>query len=322
MALSTHFIYFCRPLNYHMQIHPNIRTEYGRLRSVMVGIARTMGPQPALADCYDARSRESVALDTYPEAEDCMVQMSFLVEKLESLGVEVFRPEVLDSTNQVFTRDIGFVIDDQFILPNVIEDRAREVKAMDSLLGRIPSSNIIMMPSDCHAEGGDVIVHEPYVFVGVSNEKTFDKYTTARTNTAGFEYLQDEFPGFEFKGFELLKSDEDPRKGSLHLDCAFQPLGDALLLAPHLFKNAADVVWIESYFGKENIFYCNEDEAYDLHTNVFSVGSKEVLISASADRLKNWLEKRDFTVHSILYDEVVKMGGLLRCSTMPLEREE
>lgn len=305
-----------------MQIHPNIKTEYGRLRSVMVGIARKMGPKPAIEDCYDARSRESVELGTYPEVEDCMVQMTTLVEKLESLDIKVLRPEILESTNQVFTRDIGFVIDDQFILPNVIKDRADELHAIGYLVDSIPSSNIIMMPRGCFAEGGDVIVHEPFVFVGVSDDLTYEKFTTARTNEAGFEYLQDEFPGYDFKGFELLKSDVDPRKGSLHLDCAFQPLGDALLLAPHLFKHEQDVTWIESHFGTDNIFSCTEDEAYDLHTNVFSVGPKEVLISASADRLKNWLEKRDYTVHSIIYDEVVKMGGLLRCSTMPLEREE
>lgn len=305
-----------------MQIHPNIKTEYGRLRSVMVGIARKMGPKPAIEDCYDARSRESVALRTYPEVEDCMVQMTTLVEKLESLEITVLRPKMLEGTNQVFTRDIGFVIDDQFILPNVIEDRADELHAIDHLVDSIPSSNIIMMPSGCFAEGGDVIVHEPFVFVGVSDDETYEKYTTARTNEAGFEYLQDEFPGFDFKGLELLKSDVDPRKGSLHLDCAFQPLGESLLLAPQLFKHEKDVAWIESQFGKENIFYCTEDEAYNLHTNVFSIGPKEVLISASAVRLKNWLEKRGYTVHAITYDEVVKMGGLLRCSTMPLEREE
>ena len=288
----------------------------------MVGIARRMGPKPAIEDCYDARSRESVELGTYPEVEDCMLQLNSLVEKLESVGVEVLRPDVLDATNQVFTRDIGFVIEDQFILPNVIEDRASEAKAINALLDRIPSSNIIMMPSGCYAEGGDVIVHEPFVFVGVSNEVTFNKYKTARTNKAGLDYLQDEFPAYDFKGFELLKSDVDPRKGSLHLDCAFQPLGDALLLAPDLFKNAADVMWIESHFGTDNIFYCTDDEAYDLHTNVFSIGPKEVLISAAAGRLKNWLEERSYTVHTIIYDEIVKIGGLLRCSTMPLEREE
>lgn len=288
----------------------------------MVGIARKMGPKPAIENCYDARSRESVELGTYPEMEDCMVQLNSLVEKLESLGVEVLRPDVLDATNQVFTRDIGFVIDDQFILPNVIEDRASEAKAINALLDRIPSSNIIMMPSGCYAEGGDVIVHERFVFVGVSNDATFKKYKTARTNEAGLDYLQDEFPAYDFKGFELLKSDVDPRKGSLHLDCAFQPLGDALLLTPRLFKNQEDVVWIESHFGTDNIFYCTDDEAYDLHTNVFSIGPKEVLISAAAGRLKNWLEERSYTVHTITYDEIVKMGGLLRCSTMPLEREE
>ena len=281
-----------------------------------------MGPKPAVQDCYDARSRESVELGTYPEVEDCMLQMATLVEKLESLEISVLRPKTLEATNQVFTRDIGFVIDDQFILPNVIEDRAEELHAIDHLVDSIPSSNIIMMPSGCFAEGGDVIVHEPFVFVGVSDDETYEKYTTARTNEAGFEYLQDEFPGFDFKGFELLKSDVDPRKGSLHLDCAFQPLGESLLLAPQLFKHEEDVAWIESQFGKENIFYCTEDEAYDLHTNVFSIGPKEVLISASAVRLKNWLEERGYTVHAIPYDEVVKMGGLLRCSTMPLEREE
>ena len=305
-----------------MQIHPNIKSEHGRLRSVMVGTARKMGLKPTIENCYDARSRESVVLETYPEMEDCMEELKLLVEKLDSLGVEVLRPDVLDTTNQVFTRDIGFVINDQFILPNVIEDRADELKAIDKLLGRISSANIIMMPSGCYAEGGDVIVHEPFVFIGVSNEQAFDKYTTARTNTAGFEYLQDEFPGFDFKGFELLKSDVDPRKGSLHLDCAFQPLGDAVLLAPQFFKQTTDVAWIESHFGKENIFYCNEEEAYGLHTNVLSVGPKEVLISASALRLKNWLEERGYTVHAITYNEIVKMGGLLRCSTMPLEREE
>ena len=305
-----------------MHIHPNIKTEYGRLRSVMVGIARKMGPKPTIEECYDARSRESVQLGTYPEVEDCMAQMTILVEKLESLDITVLRPKILDDTNQVFKRNIGFVIEDQFVLPNVIEDRSEELQAIDHLVDSIPSSNIIMMPSGCFAEGGDVIVHEPFVFVGVSNNETYETFSTARTNEAGFEYLQDEFPGFDFKGFELLKNDVDPRKGSLHLDCAFQPLGDALLLAPHLFKYKEDVAWIESQFGADNIFHCTEDEAYDLHTNVFSVGPKEVLISASAVRLKNWLEERNYIVHTITYDEVVKMGGLLRCSTMPLAREE
>ena len=321
MALSTHLIYFCGPLTHHMQIHPKIKSEYGRLQTVMVGIARDMGQKPSLHDCYDARSRESVVLGTFPAVEDCILQVTTLVEKLESLGIEVLRPAVLEKTNQIFTRDIGFVIEDQFILPNIIEDRKEELGAIESLLNAIPSSNIIMLPSDCYAEGGDVIIHEPYVFVGGSSDETFENFQTARTNTNGFEYLQDEFPALEFKSFELFKDDTDPLKGSLHLDCAFQPLGDALLLAPHLFKNPADITWIENYFGRDNIFRCTQEEAYQLHTNVFSIAPKEVLVSAAAIRLQDWLRDRGYTVHAVAYDQVVKMGGLLRCSTMPLIRE-
>jgi N-dimethylarginine dimethylaminohydrolase len=303
-----------------MQIQPEIHNEYGRLRSVVVGVARRMGGIPTLEECYDARSYETVQLGSYPNEEACKAQMKGLIEVLEGLGVEVMRPEVIAGVNQVFARDIGFVIEDQYIIPNIIEDRAEERDAMGSVEARIPSANIIMMPSGCHAEGGDVLVHNDYIFVGVSNDDDFNAYKTARTNYAGYEYLMDEFPAKEFKSFELLKNDQDPRSGSLHLDCAFQPVGGGALLAPHLFKNAADVKWIENHFGTSNIFYCDEDEAYDLTTNVFSVSADEIIVPMSAKRLTGWLEERGFTVHAIAYNEIVKMGGLLRCSTMPIQR--
>lgn len=303
-----------------MQIQPEIHNEYGRLRSVVVGVARRMGGIPTLDECYDARSYETVRLGNYPNEEACMAQMKGLIEVLEGLGVEVMRPEVIIGLNQVFARDIGFVIEDQYIIPNIIEDRSQERDAMVNIEARIPSANIIMMPSGCYAEGGDVIVHNDYIFVGVSNDDDFQRFKTARTNYAGFEYLMDEFPAKEFKAFELLKNDLDSRSGSLHLDCAFQPIGGGALLASHLFKNAADVKWIEDHFGTSNIFYCDEHEAYDLTTNVFSIGLNEIIVPSSGKRLTLWLEQRGFTVHAIAYDEIVKMGGLLRCSTMPIQR--
>ena len=62
-----------------MQIQPEIHNEYGRLLSVVVGVARRMGGAPELEDCYDARSYESVLLKNYPSEEDCMVQMKGLI---------------------------------------------------------------------------------------------------------------------------------------------------------------------------------------------------------------------------------------------------
>jgi N-dimethylarginine dimethylaminohydrolase len=114
-----------------------------------------------------------VKLGVFPEEKDCMLQLKGLIEILESNGVKVLRPSLIHSLNQVFARDIAFVIEDQYIIPNVIADRSEERGAMAEIEETIPSGNIIMMPSGCYAEGGDVIVDNDYVLVGVSDDHTF-----------------------------------------------------------------------------------------------------------------------------------------------------
>ena len=304
-----------------MQILPEIQNEYGRLDTVVVGLATEMGGVPELEECYDARSYESVKMGVFPEEKDCTDQLKGLIEILESNGVKVLRPSLIYSLNQVFARDIAFVIEDQYIMPNVIADRAQERDAMAEIEKIIPSWNIIMMPSGCYAEGGDVIVDNDYVLVGVSDDHTFENYKTARTNYRGMDYLADEFPAKEFKGFELHKDDHDPLKGSLHLDCAFQPIGGGgALIAPHLFKNESDVQWLIERYGEMNVYSCSPEEAYSLGTNVFSFSPKDVIVSAKCGAMQGWLKERGLNVHSVVYDEIVKMGGLLRCTTMPLKR--
>lgn len=303
-----------------MQILPEIQNEYGRLDTVVVGLAMRMGGVPKLEECYDARSFEAVKLGVFPEEKDCMLQLKGLIAILESNGVKVLRPSLIHSLNQVFARDIAFVIEDQYIIPNVIADRSEERGAMAEIEETIPSGNIIMMPSGCYAEGGDIIVDNDYVLVGVSDDHTFEKYKTARTNYRGMDYLADEFPAKEFKGFELHKDDHDPLKGSLHLDCAFQPIGGGALIAPHLFKNESDVQWLVERYGTSNVYRCTPEEAYFLATNVFSFSPKDVIVSAKCAAMQGWLKERGLNVHSVVYDEIVKMGGLLRCTTMPLKR--
>lgn len=304
-----------------MQIVPNVHDEFSSLEIVVVGRADQMGVAPEPSDCIDARSYESSLNGIYPSDDACRSQINAFASLLEGQGVQVLRPTALSGLNQIFSRDIAFVIEDQIILPNVLEDREAEQKAYSHIFDCIPSTHIIMMPSGCYAEGGDVILHNDYVFVGVSDDATFEKYTTARTNYAGFEYLQDEFPAKEFKAFELKKHDTDPHQGSLHLDCAMQPIGGGLLICPHLFEKSDDVKFLFDFFGSENVFECEGEEGYDLLTNVFSISPNCVILPEHTPRLKNWLEARGVEVLTVQYDEIVKMGGLLRCSTMPLKRK-
>jgi N-dimethylarginine dimethylaminohydrolase len=73
-------------------------------------------------------------------------------------------------------------------------------------------------------------------------------------------------------------------------------------------------------FLKENIIRINADEMYHMNSNLFSI-SEDVIVSQPNFRVLNEkLRKQGLTVEEVPYSEVSKMGGLFRCSTMPLKR--
>ena len=47
---------------------------------------------------------------------------------LEKHEIEVIRPENIDGLNQIYARDIAFVIENKLLIPNIIEDRSEELK--------------------------------------------------------------------------------------------------------------------------------------------------------------------------------------------------
>ena len=51
---------------------------------------------------------------------------------------------------------------------------------------------------------------------------------------------------------------------------------------------------------------------------MFSISKNIIISDPRFIRLNEWLEKNDFTVEKVAYKEISKMGGLFRCSTLPL----
>ncbi len=300
----------------------NIHNETATLKAVVVGIADDFGGIPKLEDCYDPKSREHVVDGTFPSNDDCILEMNALVSVFEKYDVKVYRPENIKGLNQIFSRDIAFAIEDKLILPNIIEDRAKEVDAISNVFSQISEENKIKMPIEARAEGGDIMPWNDYIFVGYSEKEDFDKYTVARTNKTGLDFLTETFPNKIVKGFELNKSDIDPRENALHLDCCFQPLGKNMAIIYKAgFKYSADVEFLVTYFGEENIIEVDKEEMYNMNSNIFSI-SEEVIISEKGFvRLNAELRKRGFTLEEVPYAEIAKMEGLLRCSTMPLIRD-
>lgn len=299
-----------------------VKDETAPLEAVVLGIAESFGGEPTIDQAYDPKSKEHIKVGTFPIEKDLIIEMEAFNAVLEKYNVQVFRPRGIENYNQIFSRDIAFVIDDKFIVPNIIEDRAKEFEAIAGLVSQIDKASIIKMPESARVEGGDVMPWDDCIFVGVSNDEDFEKYTVARTNYEGVAFLQQTFPNKTVVSFELNKSDVEPRDNALHLDCCFQPIGtNQAIIYPGGFKNQEDVQFLKDYFGEENIIEISREEMYHMNSNLFSISPEVIVSEQGFTRLNEELRSRGFTVEEIPYAEISKMEGLLRCSTMPLRRK-
>ena len=300
----------------------NIQNETSRLRTVVLGTAFHNGPIPTIEECYDPKSKIHVIAGTYPKEQDMIVEMESVARVFEKYGIKVFRPKVIENYNQIFSRDIGFVIEDKFITANILPDRDLEISAIDHVLDLIPKENRISLPEDCHVEGGDVMPWNNYIFIGTYSGNDYPEYITARTNVNAVKAIQELFPTKIVKSFELRKSNDNAKENALHLDCCFQPIGkDKAIIHKNGFLIEEEFLWLVDFFGKENIFEISKDEMYQMNSNVFSISENIIVSEQNFTRLNTWLVEKGFTVEKVPYAEIAKQEGLLRCSTLPLVRD-
>jgi len=301
----------------------NIKNETGRLKSVVLGQPKSMGPVPTLEESYDAKSYHTIQNDVYPTEEDIICEMNAFEEVLKKYDIQVFRPDIIEDYNQVFARDVAFVIDDKMIISNVIADRADEQEAYKTVFENVKWRDIINLPETAHIEGGDVIVWNDFIFIGTCFSEDYRSYKTARTNEYAIEILKEYFPKKRIIDLELKKNDREPYKGILHLDCTFNPIGkDKCIIYKNGFVDESDYNLIIDIFGEENCFHVNDEEMFEMFPNIFSISPEVVVSDSSFIRMNNHLRNEwGMTVEEIPYREISKMGGLLRCSTMPLVRE-
>ena len=300
----------------------NVRDETSLLKAVVLGTAQSCGPVPSPEEAYDPKSLEHILAGTYPKEADMVKEMEAFNAVLLKHGVKVFRPEVLTNCNQIFSRDIAFVIEDKLIKANILPDREQEFDAIIHVLDVINPDNILIPPPQVHVEGGDVMPWNDYIFVGTYSGEDYASYITARTNTAAVDYLKEQFPHKKIKSFELRKSNTNAKENALHLDCCFQPIGKGkAILHKNGFLIEEEYQWLVDFFGKENIFEISSDEMYQMFSNVFSISPEVIVSEKSFNRLNKWLRDQGFTVEEVPYAEIGKQEGLLRCSTLPLIRE-
>ena len=300
----------------------NVNNETSRLRAVVLGSAVHNGPTPKVEQAYDPKSLEHILAGTYPKEKDMVEQMEAFNTVLRKYNIKVYRPQIIENYNQIFARDIGFVIDDTFVKSNILPDRERELDAIQYIIDQIDPKKVVRPPAEVHIEGGDVMLWNNYVFIGTYKGSDYKDYITARTNMQGVQYIKDLFPNKMIKEFDLVKSTIEARDNALHLDCCFQPVGtDKGIIYKRGFREEADYLFLVRLFGKENLFHITREEMYNMNSNVFSIDTNVVVSERNFTRLNNWLRANGFVVEEIPYAEIAKQEGLLRCSTLPLIRD-
>ena len=300
----------------------NIKNETSRLRAVVLGTAISNGPTPTVEEAYDPKSLEHIKAGTYPVEADMLKEMDAVAKVFEKYNVKVYRPDLIEDYNQIFARDIAFVIDDIFIKANILPERDEELDAIQYVIDQIDPKKVIRPPEEVHIEGGDVMLWNNHIFIGTYKGSDYKNYITARTNMEGVNFIKDLFPDKIVKEFDLVKSKIEPRDNALHLDCCFQPVGkDKGIIYKSGFREESDYMYLVNLFGKENLFHITREEMYHMNSNIFSIADDVVISERNFTRLNTWLRKQGFTVEEVPYAEISKQEGLLRCSTMPLIRD-
>lgn len=290
------------------QINLHVTDEISELETVILGISKSYGEKIATNE----KVRKAIEDGTYPSQEETDIEVEYFEQVLIKNGINILRPENIDNLCQIFTRDIGFVIDDKFIVSQMKEEsRRKELQGIASIISKFNEEKVFYPPKGVYIEGGDIILSKNIVFVGVGR----------RTNNAAVDFLKQIFPKRQIISFNLLCGTKDPYKDILHLDCAFQPVGkqwalfyeDGFVSSPQPIKDI---------FGVENLIPVSSEEMYNMFPNIFSLSPTKIISCPSFKRLNKILRNKGLEIIEIPYEKVSLFGGLLRCSTLPLVRKE
>lgn len=297
-----------------MALH--VHTEWGRLDRVVVGHGRDMGVRPTIETAYDPTSRSHLAAGTYPGDAEVATELDGLAQTLSSRGVDVLRPVDVPELEQVFARDVGLVIEDVFFRSRMIEDRQAEWAGIAPLLGDITLEEF---PEEVRVEGGDVLLLEDAIAIGVTRDPDLVGKQTARTNAEAAEFLRGRFPHREVIEVELYKDDHHPLRSALHLDCAYMPLGEGdAIIATEAFLQNGQLNRLKDRHS--SIIKISVEEAALLQSNLLHLDARTLLIDPRFQRVGSALETLGYELVPCPMESVGRMGGLFRCTTLPLNR--
>ncbi|WP_413379538.1 dimethylarginine dimethylaminohydrolase family protein [Alkalihalobacillus sp. 1P02AB] len=272
----------------------NCRSEFAPLKTVILCQPTNMSIKDTINDIQAHYEKENI------NQKLAIVEHGQLTQVLEEQKIEVkFIPLDKNCPEQVFTRDIGFVIEETLYVGNL--KREIRKKESDCLIDFLQKEKIPYTKIEVGTiEGGDVIVHKNQVFIGDSS----------RTAKATVDALAKGHPEHTF---HLIDFDDR----FLHLDCVFNPISEKEALIYPKAISAESLVILKKQF---DLIEVTTQEQFTLAVNVLSIGQKKVIALPKNRETNDKLRQRGYDIIEVDFSEIIKSGGSFRCVTLPIER--
>jgi len=270
--------------------------EYSTLKKVIVVSPTFMEIREVINEVQASYAAENI------DKTVAVNQHEGFVRTLKDEGVNVIQLRPDENLNeQVFTRDIGFTVDRHLFVSNMEKDlRKPETERLKQWLRdqEIPYQQLTAAP----IEGGDVIVDEQTLWIGISD----------RTNKDAAKELQEKLPDFEVNQIPI-------REDVLHLDCTFNLLNSETAL---IYKDGIrDKQVLQKLENRYELIEVTKEEQFQMGTNVLSIGNRKVISLPENSRINTTLKEKGFHVIEVPFSEIIKSGGSFRCCSLPLLRQ-
>lgn len=274
----------------------NITGEFTELKKVVV----CWGEHLPEYETYKTADPEFHKFHHDPWNKDLLLkQQEMFFKNLEKYNVDLLFPKTDKYLPwQMYTRDVGFVIESNFYYAKdrALRDRNGELDLLLELLNLTVDD---MVELSGRIEGGDILIQNAnQVYVGISS----------RTNEEAIIKLSDRL---KTRTFFLGKS-------VMHLDTRLNLLPNNIaLIYPEAFSRL-DLKYLQERY---TIIPVSEEEAKKLGTNVLVVNPETVFIPTQHQRIARIISDYGLNTELVDYTEPIALGGSFRCTTLPLVRE-
>ncbi|MBS3122936.1 hypothetical protein J4434_08715 [Candidatus Woesearchaeota archaeon] len=298
------------PKEIEEKIKIGVNSETTKLREVVIGLADNFHKSGEVEIVNQSMFKNYCDPNLKPTAEKAVPEFEAYKRTLEQYGVKVYLPHAVKGVpDQLTPRDISFVIGNTFYIAGMKkESRKVEYKGIEYLFDKF-DGNIIYVPNGIVVEGGDILVDKDVVYVGLSQ----------RTDRRGLEFLRQNL-GKDYKIIPCYLKSLDESEDVLHLDCAFNPIGEGCAL---IYKEGFEFIpkIIEDRY---HFITVTKEEQQILGTNVLSISPNTLIVRHGKEFVNLNKRIRNATgvnVVEIKFDEAPKTGGSFRCCALPLYRE-